>query len=216
MFLFNFLKKKLKKTYKLVDVHDSFFFFQKIWVRRNRYGSILFELNYFYLTRLFSFFKKFKQKNLYKNNFHYNNNNILLFTPSYLYGSQFFENKYLFDKILTDHNLKGFFLYKNFFKKIYYKTNIFKMQNFYFGYNFYIMKISYNKYLNLFKNLDDKEFNKIGKVKFFIENQNYKLQQTNDFNFFLNYNLYLFNLQDLYRIIIYLNLNTIINKTVTN
>jgi hypothetical protein len=120
--------------------------------------------------------------------------------PSYTFKSQFFNNKSLFNDVVSNNKLRGFIINKNFYKDRYSYNFMFYKKHF-IGYNFYILKSNFKKYSNIFKILDDKEYNSVGKVKFFIDSVS---EKDINLNLYLFYNMFLLKVLEIYKIIVVL------------
>jgi hypothetical protein len=128
--------------------------------------------------------------------------------PSYTFKSQFFSNKSLFDDVVFNNKLRGFTINKNFYKNKYDYNYMFYKKHF-IGYNFYIIKSNHTKYLNVFKILDDKEYNGVGKIKFFITNV---LEKDSDINLHFLFNIFLLKTLEIYKITVVLFLKNVHNN----
>jgi hypothetical protein len=120
--------------------------------------------------------------------------------PSYTFKSQFFSNKSLFDDVVFNNKLRGLIVNKNFYKNKYNYNFMFYKKHF-IGYNFYVLKSNFTKYSNIFKILDDKEYNSVGKVKFFISNVS---EKNLNLNFFFFFNIFLLKILEIYKIVVVL------------
>lgn len=199
----------LKKNESRYDEYNTLGQLYKVFVKKNKHSIILPELNYhFYL----GFFKNLKKnsRNIINNNYVRNvNKNILIFLPSYTFKSQFFSNKSLFDDVLINFKLKGFFIHKNFYNYSYGVSSNFYKKHL-VGYNFYVLKSNFEKYLNIYKILDDKEYNSVGKVKLFIDGflkSNFIF--CSEINLFFVFNIMFLKILEIYKIIIYLHLHVL-------
>ena len=200
----------LKKKEYLYDPYNTRGQLYKVMLNKNKNSFLEYEFNYYFYTDLFRSIK-FLNKNLIFKNFIKNKNDILLFSPAYTFKNQFFSNRSVFNDILTNFKLKGFFLYKNFFKNIGYKNNNYVFKNHIIGYNFYIFNKtvkSNNDLTKLLSFIDDKDFNGIGKVKLFLK-QEAHFNAANEIQFFFNFNLYCINVLEIYKITIFLYLSKI-------
>jgi hypothetical protein len=164
MFFNFFLKKKELKF----DVYNTKGQLYKVFLKKNKNSLLMPELNYYFYSDFIKNLKFFSRNVIYKN-YIFSQKTALVLLPSYMFKSQFFSNKSLFDDLLLTSKLKGFYLYKNYFKNYDYKYNNIFYRKHLIGYNFYIIKGDFNKYLNFFKITDEKDYNSIGKVKFFLE-----------------------------------------------
>jgi hypothetical protein len=152
--------------------------------------------------------KNLKKKNktiIYNNYLKKISKNFLVLLPSFTFKSQFFSNKTIFDDVVVSNRLRGLFIYKNFYKD-FYKNDYSFYKKHLIGYNYYILISDVQKYLNIYKILDDKEYNSVGKVKLFLEdfNKNNFLINTNTFFIF---NIYLLKSLEFYKILIFLHIN---------
>ena len=169
----------------------------KLMVYRRFYNLNLISNHNFFNN--FYFFLKCLEKNLIIFNFLKNNFNKLNIIPNFLFKKQIFFDFKNFVKFSKKNNLK--FLYIN-------NENL---KN--FSYNFYgnnFMLISKNSIENKdITNLKN-DFN----IELFFKN-NYNLNYLNDFfliSYFFNFNLFLFNVVEFYKILILLNLVNIFKK----
>ena len=176
----------------------------KVILNKNKNSFLETEFNYYFYIDLFKFFKFLSKRSVYRN-YIKSQENILIFSPTYTYKSQCFSNKSLFNDILVNFKLKGFFLYRNFFKNAGYKSNSYIFKNRIIGYNFYIFNkvfkndVILNRILNY---TDDKDYNGIGKIKTVLKN-NYNCDLKNELNIFFNFNIYCFNILEIYKIIMF-------------
>jgi len=165
-------------------------------------------MNYYFYSDLLKQFKFINKKIVY-NNYIRNTNNFLSLLPSYTFKSQFFMNRSIFNDLLLNSKLKGFFLYKNYFNILGYKNNLSFYKKHLIGYNFYIYNNMYKNYSQLIPIMDDKEYNTVGKVKILLTEPNiYNFKLTHEFSTFFNFNVFLLNLVELYKISFLLYLNT--------
>jgi len=157
-------------------------------------------MNYYFYSDFFKNLKK-KSKTIIYNNYVKNiNKNILVFLPSYMFKSQFFSNKSTFDDVLANFKIKGFFIHKNFYKNFYVCDSVFYKKHL-IGYNYYIIKSNFDKYLNIHKIIDDKDYNSVGKIKFFLSITSKNICITDNLNLFLLFNLVLLQILEMYKII---------------
>ena len=194
----------LKKKEFIFDQYNTRGQLYKVYLNKNKNSFLESEFNYYYFSDFYKTLKFLNKKTIYKN-FIQQNNNLIIFSPNYMFKSQFFSNKSLFNDLLINFKLKGFFLYKNFFKNSNYMLNSFKFKNHIIGYNFYIFNkstnnININKLVNF---IDDKEYNSIGKIKFIFKN-NFLFKSSNELDVFFNFNLYFINVLEIYKICIFL------------
>lgn len=195
-FFFNIYVKKKESKFDEYNTKEQLY---KTSLRKNKHSSLTPELNYhFYL----SFFKilKNKNKNIMYNTYIYNNKHVMSLLPSYTFKSQFFNNKSLFDDVVLNNKLRGFVVNKFFFKNKYNSNFTFYKKHF-IGYNFYILKSNFTKYSNIYKVLDDKEYNSVGKVKFFISNIS---EKNINFSLFFFFNTFILKILEIYKIIVIL------------
>lgn len=203
-FFFNiFLKKKELKF----DEYNTKGQLYKVFLKKNKYSVLTPELNYYFYSYFFKTLKK-KSKNIIYNNYIKNvNKNILIFLPSYTFKSQFFSNKSLFDDVLVNFKLKGFFFYKNFYKGSY-TSNYGFYKNHLIGYNYYILKSNFDKYSSIHKIMDDKDYNSVGKVKLFVDTLLITTNNLNkEINLFFFFNIFLLKILEIYKIVLYLYIN---------
>lgn len=195
----------LNKIIKALDEYKVYIFIKTLYYLRNKHTNNLIKTNIFYLSFLLKFFKKFKRKLMFRTFYSLLNKNKLLLVPSFFFLSQFFEYKNLFFNVLNEKKIEGFFIYKNFFKITGYYNEYLLNYNIYINYNFFIFKNSFDTFFYLNEIFKHKESNKIGKVKYFF--QPFKTDYY--FNYYFNYNLFVLNTVEFYKIIIYLNINSI-------
>ena len=203
---FNFFNFFLKKKEFIFDKYNTRGQLYKVDLKKTKNSNLNFELNYYFYSDLLKNLKYINKKIIF-NNFLKNNNNILFLLPSYTFKNQFFSHKSLFGDLLLMFKLRGFFIYKNYFNIIGYKNNNFFYKKHLIGYNFYIFNKMYKRYNDFFKITDDKEYNPVGKVKFLLTKQiifDFKLNS--EFNVFFNFNIYLLNIIEIYKIIVLLHL----------
>jgi len=203
-FFFNIFIKK--KEFKF-DEYNTKGQLYKVFIKKNKYSMLTPELNYYFYLDFFKILKK-KSKYIIYNSYLKNiNKNILILLPSYTFKSQFFNNKSLFDDVLVNIKLRGFFIYKNFHKDFYLSDFSFYKKHL-IGYNYYIFKSNFEKYSNIYKIIDDKEYNSVGKVKLFIDNLfNNKNILIKDLNLFFLFNIFLLKFLEIYKIIVYIYIN---------
>ena len=198
-FFFNFFLKK--KEFKF-DEYNTKGQLYKVFLKKNKESLLLPTVNFYFYN---DFIKniKFISRNIIYKNYAYKTNNILVLSPSFMFKSQFFINKTLFDDLLLALKLKGFFVHKNFFKYQQYKCNLITYKKHLIGYNYYVIKSNLTKFSELIKINDDKEYNSVGKVKFFLENPNTNNYLHKNLNLFFIYNIYMMNVLEIYKILIY-------------
>lgn len=194
-----FKKEFFNDKYKInLYLNDLFF-------KKNKYTKLNLKTNFFYFIFLINTFKIWKRKIFFRTFYKIHTNSNLLLSPSFMFLSQFFEYRSLFLNVLNKNNLEGFFIYKNLFKNTnYYNDHVINYIA-YSGYNYYLINNTeqiFNVLNNILKN---KEYNNIGKVKYFF--QNYK----SDFflNYYLCYNIHMLNILEFYKIFILLNIHLI-------
>lgn len=206
---FNFY---LKKKEFLFDPYNTRGQLYKVFLNKSKNSYLESEFNYYFFSDFFKNLKYLNKKTIFKNLVKIHNNNVLVFSPNYMFKSQYFSNKSLFNDLLVNFKLKGFFLYKNFFKNSNYKFNSYIFKSHVIGYNYYIFNktsnnINFNKIINI---TEDKDYNSVGKIKFILKNENlFKL--SNDLCIFFNFNLYCINVLEIYKIILYLHFKNSIN-----
>lgn len=195
----------LKKKEFLFDPYNTRGQLYKVYLNKNKNSFLESEFNYYFYSDFFKNLKFLNKKTVLKNFINNDINNTLILTPNYMFKSQFFSYRSVFNDLLINFKLKGFFLYKNFFKNSNYKLNNNLIKSHIIGYNFYIFNrtsnnVNINKIINF---TEDKEYNNIGKIKFILkDNDLFKLQ--NQLNTFLNFNLYCINIVEFYKIFIFL------------
>lgn len=204
---YNNIHKKKEFIYDYYNIRGQLY---NTFLKRNENSFLDLKFNFYFYNDFFKSLKYYKKQIIFKN-FINNNNDILLMFPSYMFKNQYFSNKSLFNDLLLKFKLKGFFLYKNFFKNAGYKSNNYFLKKHVFGYNFFIINKIFlnNKYLNKITTItDDKEYNSIGKIKIFC-NKNYEEELNITINSFFNFNLYCINILEIYKIFILIHLNNI-------
>lgn len=204
-FFWNFFLKKNEIKYDEYNTRGQLY---KVFLKKNKHSLLSPELNFYFYINFFKSLKK-KSKNIIYNNYLKKlDKNILLLLPSYTFKSQFFSNKSLFDDVLLNLKLRGFFIHKNFYKDFYSCNQVFYKKHL-ISYNYFVVKSNFDKYTNLHKILDDKEYNSVGKVKLFIDilsnNSNFL---NKDLNLFFFFNLFVLKNLEIYKIILFLYLNT--------
>ena len=194
----NFFKKYIKKKKRI-------FFLRKLFIRKN---SLLFKKN---LISNFNLYFKFLDnlhitKNSYIKIFFLKNiNNYLSVLPNFLIKKRVFQDYYNYLNFINKNNLSCIFLPK--------------LKNFYInsvGLNMimYPKKInsgegdSISLLLNEFKNSGDKELLNIKSSRNVINNQ--ILNNLYDLSYFLNFNIFVINITEIYRIVIILNIHILI------
>ena len=200
-FFFNIFLKKKEFKYDEYNTKGQLY---KVFIKKNKYSILTPEINYYFYSDFFKNLKKKSKIIIYKNYLKNTSNNTLLLLPSFMFKSQFFNNKSLFDDVLVNHKLKGFFIHKNFYK-FFYNHNFSFYKKHLVGYNYFILKSNLEKYLNIHKVLDDKDYNSVGKVKLFLENYlANKLYLESDISLFFFFNVFLLKILEIYKIIIFL------------
>lgn len=193
----------LIKNNPLYDEYNTKGQLYKVLIKKNKLSLLIPEINYYYYSDFFKSLKKISKKIIYKN-YLFNSKNALVLLPSYLFKSQFFSNKSLFDGLLFNYKLRGFFIYNSFFKTSNYSLNPIFYKRHLIGYNFYIVKSNFNKYNDFLKITDDKDFNGVGKVKFFLENFNNSNASLNkEVDLFFLYNIYILKILEIYKILFF-------------
>lgn len=191
----------------ILDVHRVFVFSRNIFFIKNRLVNNKLKLNSFYLLFLVKLFSTFKKKLMFRTFYKLNNNKLIL-TPSFFFSSQFFEYRNYFFNILKHNKISGFFIYRNLFKISGYYNEFTINYKAYINYNYYIINYSHNIFTSLNETLKSKDFNRIGKVKYYSEFYSNHF----NFNYYFMYNLFINNSLELYKISILLYLNFIFNK----
>lgn len=195
-FFFNIFVKKKESKFDEYNIKGQLY---KTYLNKNKNSSLISELNYHFYLLFFKILKN-KNKNIIYNMYVNNNKHVMSLLPSYTFKSQFFSNKSLFDDVVFNNKLRGFTINKNFYKNKYDYNYMFYKKHF-IGYNFYIIKSNHIKYLNVFKILDDKEYNGVGKIKFFITNV---LEKDSDINLHFLFNIFLLKTLEIYKITVVL------------
>lgn len=205
-FFFNIFLKKKELRFDEYNTKGQLY---KVLIKKNKYSILTPELNYYFYSDFFRVLKKINKYIIYNNYLKNVNKNILMLLPSYTFKSQFFSNKSLFDDVLANLKLRGFFVHKNFHKDFYSSDFNFYKKHL-IGYNYYIIKSNFEKYSNIYKIIDDKEYNSVGKVKLFIDDLfNNKNILIKDLNLFFFFNIFLLRLLEIYKIIIHLYINVL-------
>jgi len=195
-FFFNIFIKKKELKFDEYNTKEQLY---KTFLKKNKHSALTSELNYHFYLLFFKILKN-KNKNIIYNIYINNNKFVMSLLPSYTFKSQFFSNKSLFDDVIFNNKLRGFIVNKNFYKDKYSYNYMFYKKHF-IGYNFYILKSNFKKYSNIFKVLDDKEYNSVGKVKFFISNV---YENNVSLNLYFFYNTFLLKILEIYKIVIIL------------
>lgn len=195
-FFFNIFIKKKESKFDEYNTKEQLY---KTFIKKNKHSALTSELNYHFYLLFFKLLKN-KNKNIMYNTYINNNRHVMSLLPSYTFKSQFFNNKSLFDDVVSNNKLSGFIINKNFYKDKYSYNFMFYKKHF-IGYNFYILKSNFKKYSNVFKILDDKEYNSVGKVKFFIDGIS---EKNIDLNSYIYYNIFLLKILEFYKITIIL------------
>lgn len=202
---FNIFLKKNKFNCDQYNTNEQLY---KVFIKKNKVTNLTFNLNYYFYSDFYKKLKFYSRGVIFKN-YIFKNKNIMVFLPSYFFKSQFFSNKTAFDSILYDFKLRGFYLHKNYLNTKY-NISLITYKKHLIGYNFFTIKNNLKSYLNIYKILDDKDYNSVGKVKFFLENtQTNFFFLKNELNLFFIFNLFLLNALEFYKILIILYLNKI-------
>lgn len=190
----------LIKYYAIVDKYKVIPFVKDISYKAQKFSATSVQINSFYLIQFINFLKIKKRTLFFRTFYKIYKNNLLLLTPSFTFLSQFFEYRSIFFNILKIYNIDGFFIYKNLYKNIGYYNDYSDNYIIYGGYNFYVIKNSYIIFQKLNEILQHKDYNNIGKVKFFFEKQ--PSNSNLNFNYYFIYNIYTNNVVELYKLII--------------
>lgn len=195
----------LKKKEFIFDQYNTRGQLYKVLLNKNKNSFLESEFNYHFFNDLFKTLKNLNKHSTYKVLIRPNFNTVLVFSPNYMFKSQFFSHKTVFNDLLLNFKLKGFFLYKNFFNNSFYKYNSYALKDHIIGYNFYIFnKSTYLTNVNKIVNfIEDKEYNNIGKIKFLFKNSDTH-DLKNNLNIFFNFNLYCINVVEIKKLFIYL------------
>lgn len=197
------------KKHTIVDKYNNNDQLKKIFLKKLKSSNLNINLNYYFYSDFLNLLKYKNRKILFKN-FVQNNKTLFLFSPIYMFKSQFFDNKSLFNDLLKNFKLKGFFIYKNFFNSDLYKSNDKLYKKHLIGYNFYIFNKNYKNYDNVLKFTDNKDFNSIGRIKLLKSQDDfYNPSFKNELSFFLFFNIYLLSILEIYKIMMFLYLNNI-------
>lgn len=192
----------LKKKELVFDEYNTKGQLYKVFINKNKNSLLTPEMNYHFYLGFLNILKK-KSKHIIYNNYIKNiNKNILFLMPSYTFKSQFFNNKSLFDDVLSNFKLKGFFIHKNYYKHYYSLSSNFYKKHL-IGYNYFILKSNLKIYLDFYKIVDDKEYNSVGKVKYFFETTTTTFY-TNELNLIFFFNFFILKILEIYKIIIYM------------
>lgn len=172
-----------KKKQIILKNSLNYIFFKKL---KNLYKKNLY-INYFFYNTFINFYKN-KNINIYLNSFFIINSNIFYIYNLNTFKKQFMYNLNFLKTFLKNKNLKFLFLRKSF------------KNNFYFNNCLFL-----NNYKNNF--ILDEEFKKNFVLIKLNNNSNY-------FNyFFINFNLFLFSLLEIYKILIFIYIkNSKLNK----
>ena len=199
---YNIILKKKEIKFDFYNTRGQLY---KVYLNKTKNSFLEPEFNYYFFSDFFRNLKYLNRQTIFKNLIKINTTDIVMMSPNYMFKSQYFSNRSLFNDLLVNFKLKGFFLYNNFFKKSNYKFDSWVFKSHIIGYSFYIFnksssKINFNKFINI---TEDKEYNGVGKVKFvFLKKTNFFLK--NELNLFFNFNLYCINILEIYKIFIYL------------
>lgn len=181
--------KKLKK-----DIFGKFFrrrrwyFLRELSMRK--YNSLIKKnfITTYYIYR--QFIKNSNLKIKYNSNLIFNNNiynNFYFFFPNFIFKKKIFGHNNIFIDLMIKNNINYIFV-----KKIYDKNNLLPK-----GDNIVLFN-DFNKPLIL-KNLINEE--SLNTITFKFSD---KFELNSNLNFFVNYNIYNFNLVEIYKIIIFL------------
>jgi hypothetical protein len=153
--------------------------------------------NYFYYNFFIKSLKKNKTNFLLRSLFFVNNNKILI-NPLFLFKKKLFNTEHQYNEFLKKNELRGLFFSKKFNNTL---LNNYNRDN--FGLNYFLIqnKDITNKFI---ESLNSDECKDIIKLKF------YKNDIISYYNLY-NYNIFMFNLLEIYNFIIILNLLKTIN-----
>jgi hypothetical protein len=144
-------------------------------------------------------FKLHNKLYLYRHFLQIKKTNFFL-NPIYKFSKQFFVKKTFFEDFLQENTFKGFFVTKSIInsQKL---TKIVNLNNYnsLYGYNYYIYNTELTNFLSSNINVEKNE--DLLKVKWKFEFSNHHL-----FNYYINYNIYILNVVELYKIMILINL----------
>lgn len=200
----NLLIFYIKKPVKL-DKHKIIEFMFRKNFKENKYDKVIFQINYYFLYFMIKKISILNKKYFYRL-FLKNNDNLLLLSPAYTFGRQYFEYRSIFFEVLKKKNLKGFFIYKNLFKLTNHYLEYQINRRLLIGYNFYLIKSNIKIFEFLNNILIEKDYNKIGKVKLYKDSF-IQLNFVYSLNYFFNYNLFLLNVVEIYKINILLHIH---------
>jgi hypothetical protein len=178
------------KKRNLFDNYNRYFFLflrnLKLKKNKNLFNRNLIK-NYYFYNFLLKSLKKKKFIFLIRSLFYLNNTKFLI-NPIFNFKKQLFNLNLTYNNMLNTLELKSFFFSK---KKFSSKINI-------FGLNYYLINNKINK--NTFNMLNDEQYKDILKLKFLNINNS-----ENSVNYYVNYNILIFNLLEIYKILILIN-----------
>lgn len=200
-FFFNIFLKKNEAKFDEYNTRGQLY---KVFIKKTKNSILTPELNYYFYSDLFKIMKKKTKNIIYKNYIKNISKNTLILSPSYTFKSQFFNNKSIFDDVLKNFNLKGLFINNSFYSSDYnfYKKHL-------IGYNYYVLKSNFDKYSAIYKLLDDKEYNSVGKVKLFVDFYEKITNINKEVNLFFFFNIFILKLLEIYKITVYLYINVL-------
>lgn len=195
------------------DIHGAIRFFRKIFFMKNKIKNTNVKSNLFFLFYMLKSYRNFSKKKFYRIFYKVKSGDLLLLSPTYTFCSQYFEYKCLFNTVLKKYKVKGFFIYKNFFRHSGYKINVDSYKKDYIGYNFYVIKANKIIFEKLFNFFSDKEFRTSALVKHYDNYYTNKILNKNEIfnilNLYWNFNLNLINYVEFYKIIVYIYINNL-------
>lgn len=208
LFFFNIFLKNDKFNSDIYNTNEQLY---KVFIKKNKLTNLTYNSNYYFYSDLYKILKFYSRSVIFKN-YVFKQNNIMVFLPSYFFKSQFFNNKTLFNDVLSDFKLRGFYLHKNFLNKKYNLDSILYKKHL-IGYNFFTIKNDFKKYLNIYKIIDEKDYNSVGKVKFFFDTLQVDSNYLNkELNLFFIFNVFLLSILEIYKILTILHLGKLLTS----
>lgn len=182
------LSGKRRKYYRTLNYLQAFFpLNENILLGLSLFYKYFLLKNFFIFNHFLKWLKINYRLYLFRN-YIKNIQNMMFLVPLFLYKKQYFAKHIDIFNSLTQNNIFGFFIFKNFFKLNPNYFNKFRLFNYYPGNNFILTNFDEQSFknLNLLNERDSK------KLYFFIknkyENKNYA-QTINLINLFFNLNL---------------------------
>ena len=197
------MKIKKKSTYDKLHKKLNFFFGLRLIVSRLKKNETLNKKNLFLNFYFYNFLiKNYKNKNffIFQNNFLNNYNKKFFIKLLFNLRDQYLHERVNFNKFLNLNTNSSILINKKVNFSNYYNLNKFFFKDL-FGINYLI--INKNNFLDLIPKND--EFNN----NIVYANINDCELNCNDFIFYFNQSVYIFNMVEIYKILIFLQLNVI-------